>query len=61
MNSVVIIEDHEIMRTGLSALLEDRWKISGEAGSLEEATTLFSGLAEKPDLVLLDIELGKEW
>ena len=46
---------------GLSARLKDNWIIAGEAGSLEEAKILFSGLTEKPDLVLLDVELGKEW
>jgi DNA-binding NarL/FixJ family response regulator len=61
MKTVVIIDDHEIMREGLSARLKESWRIAGVAGSLEDAKTLFMSLDEKPDLVLLDIELGGEW
>ena len=59
--SVVIIDDHEMMRAGLAARLSERWRVTGEAGSLDEASTLFADPAEWPDLVILDIELGKEW
>ena len=61
MRTVVIIEDHEMMRAGLSSRLKDRWLIAGEAGSLKEAKKLFTVLTEKPDLILLDMELGKDW
>ena len=61
MKTVVIIEDHEMMRAGLSARLQDHWQILGEAGSMNEAKALFVRLAEKPDIVLLDIELGTDW
>jgi DNA-binding NarL/FixJ family response regulator len=61
MKTVVIIDDHEIMRSGLVARLENNWQILGSAASLEEAKTLFKRLDKAPDLILLDIELGKEW
>jgi DNA-binding NarL/FixJ family response regulator len=61
MNTVVIIDDHEIIHTGLSAWLKSSWRIAGEASSLKEAEVLFAGLAEWPDLVLLDIELSGDW
>jgi len=60
MKTVVIIDDHEMMRSGLAARLENRWHIAGSAASLEEARILFESLTKAPDLVLLDIELGKE-
>jgi len=61
MKTVVIIDDHEMMRSGLAARLENHWQIAGCAASLEEAKTLFKNLTNAPDLILLDIELGKEW
>jgi DNA-binding NarL/FixJ family response regulator len=61
MKTVVIIDDHEIMRSGLSARLKGRWHIAGEAGSLSDAKLLFQNLKEMPDLILLDLELGGEW
>jgi DNA-binding NarL/FixJ family response regulator len=61
MKTVVIIDDHELMRSGLAAKLENHWQIAGEAASLEEAKKLFKSLANSPDLILLDIGLGKEW
>jgi DNA-binding NarL/FixJ family response regulator len=61
MKTAVIIEDHELMRSALTALLEKKWKVAGEAGTLEEARTMLKNLKEKPDIVILDIELGKEW
>ena len=59
--TVVIIDDHEMMRTGLAARLKDRWQITGEVGSLDEAVSLFSNLNEWPSLIILDIELGSDW
>jgi len=61
MKTVVIIEDHIMIRAGLSAQLEGRWHIAGETASLKETEALFTRLEKAPDLVLLDIELGKDW
>ena len=61
MKTVVIIDDHELIRSGLAAILENNWKVAGTAGTLDEARTTLKSLADRPDLVILDIELGKEW
>jgi DNA-binding NarL/FixJ family response regulator len=62
--TVVIIDDHELMRKGLAGALSRSklWQLAGEAPSLEKARLLFQNLAPPPALVLLDIELeNKEW
>ena len=61
MKTVVIIDDHEMIRSGLTARLKKHWHIAGEAPSLKEAKMLLKRLAKAPDLIILDIELGKEW
>jgi NarL family two-component system response regulator LiaR len=70
MNSIVIIEDHPVMRKGLAGYFAGtgRWQMLGSAASLEEARQLLSfpdalGINETlvPDVVLLDLQLGKEW
>jgi DNA-binding NarL/FixJ family response regulator len=61
MKTLVLIDDHAMLRRGLSSwLAEDgQWRILGEAASLEEAADLFERLADGlPDLVLLDIDLS---
>lgn len=55
--SVFIVDDHELMREGLRTVLENnpRMRVSGEAGSFKEFTSLFrKGLA---DVIVLDISL----
>ena len=59
--TVVIIDDHEMMQAGMAAKLRPRWRIAGKASSLEEAKTLFAGLEEWPDLIVLDLELQRDW
>jgi DNA-binding NarL/FixJ family response regulator len=56
--SVLIVDDHPIVRTGLRALLDDRddVRIVGEAASGEEAVVLAAHL--QPDVVLCDLRLG---
>jgi len=61
MRTVIIIDDHEMMRAGLTASLKPKWQIAGEAGSIEEAKIIFSDLKVMPDLIILDIKLGDEW
>jgi len=61
MKTLFIIDDHEMLRAGLAAKLQDTWQITGEAGSLDEAKTLFLNRKIWPDLVILDIELGNDW
>lgn len=56
----LIVDDSEIDRLNLQTLLEDHAEIqiAGEARTLDEAVSMIDIL--KPDLVFLDIHLGKE-
>jgi DNA-binding NarL/FixJ family response regulator len=60
--TLVLIDDHRMIRKGFRAYLTEtsRFNVVGEAGSLEEAYTLFETLPCPPVLVLLDIELGED-
>jgi DNA-binding NarL/FixJ family response regulator len=57
MISVVVVDDHPIVRQGVVAALEDEpdFQVVGSAGSAEEAIRLVR--REKPAVVLLDLEL----
>jgi DNA-binding NarL/FixJ family response regulator len=61
MKTLLIIDDHDVVRSGLSLLLGKNWQILGTAASLDEAKKLFKSLDNAPDLILLDLQLGKEW
>ena len=52
---ILIVDDHEMVRSGLAALLEPSWDICGEAGDGIEAIEKVREL--KPDLVLLDLSM----
>jgi DNA-binding NarL/FixJ family response regulator len=54
---ILLVDDHPIVRQGLTAALEDApdLRVVGAAGSAEEALTLVAGV--RPDVVLLDLEL----
>jgi DNA-binding NarL/FixJ family response regulator len=52
---VLIVDDHELFRTGVRAGLEPHVDIVGEAGSVEEASAAIR--AERPDVVLLDVHM----
>jgi len=56
---VVLVDDHEVLRQGLCMILaqEDDFEVVGEAGTGKAALTLAMEL--QPDIVLLDIFLGK--
>ena len=55
---VLVVDDHEIVRKGLCALLneQDDFEVVGQAGSGNLAITLAMQL--QPDIILLDIFLG---
>ena len=53
--SVVIVDDHALFRTGVRAELEGRAEVRADAGTVEEAVAVI--LAEKPDVVLLDVHM----
>jgi len=55
--NVLLIDDHDIVRTGIKALIEKdpRFLVTGESGSLTDGLSLI--LSQKPDIVLLDFRL----
>jgi DNA-binding NarL/FixJ family response regulator len=53
--SVVIVDDHEIFRSGVRAELEGLVDVRGAAGTVEEAVRVIE--AERPDVVLLDVHM----
>jgi DNA-binding NarL/FixJ family response regulator len=55
--TVLIVDDHALVREGVHGLLEaqDDIRVVGQAGDSE--TTLALAAAEQPDVVLLDIEI----
>ena len=59
MISILIVDDHKILREGLKGLLqlEPDFHISGEAESGEKAIELADQLL--PDVIIMDINLGK--
>ena len=76
ITNIIIIEDHPVVRNGLSAFFTGtgRWKIIGTAASIAEAKKLFTdvyanSVCANPvcanpicaDIILLDIQLADGW
>ena len=57
MIKVLLVDDHELVRTGIQSLLagQDDINVIGEAGTGEEAIKLVDSL--RPDVVLMDINM----
>ena len=57
---VMVVDDHPIMRTALSALLEEsgRFVVVGQAGDGEEALRIAEEL--KPDVVVMDVIMPRK-
>lgn len=53
--TLVLVDDHEIVRAGAAKLLSDRFEIVGEAGDIAEAIDVI--LDKEPDGVLIDVQL----
>jgi len=53
--TVVVVDDHEIVRAGASKFLVERFDVVGEAGDVDEAVEVITRLA--PDVVLIDVTL----
>lgn len=56
--SVVIVDDHDLVREGLRSLLSqyDDIEVAAEAANVEDAVSTVTQI--RPDLVLLDLRLG---
>jgi DNA-binding NarL/FixJ family response regulator len=54
---VMVVDDHEVVRQGVRALLNRRpgWSVVAEAGTVAQAVEL--ALREKPDVVVMDVRL----
>lgn len=52
---IFLVDDHDIVRAGIKAVLDDRFDIVGEAGDVDSAV---AGIAEtRPEMVVLDVKL----
>lgn len=57
--TVVVVDDHEVLRTGLRYVLEPHnIRIVGDAGTLDEAKTLVA--TRRPDVVVVDVRLADQ-
>jgi len=54
---VVIVDDHDLFRSGVRAELRDRVAVVGDAGGVAEAIEVIA--REQPDVVLLDVHMPK--
>jgi DNA-binding NarL/FixJ family response regulator len=52
---VLIVDDHELFRSGVRAELEPLLEVAGEAGTVEEAALAIQ--EQEPDVVLLDVHM----
>jgi len=52
---VLIVDDHELFRSGVRAELEPLLEVAGEAGTVEEAALAIE--EQEPDVVLLDVHM----
>ena len=52
---VVIVDDHELVRSGVRSALGDAVDVVGEAGDVDEAVDVIT--STRPDVVLLDVHL----
>ena len=54
---IMVVDDHEVVRTGLRAILEPEWdlEVVGEAASAEEAIRKLPVL--EPQVILMDVRM----
>ncbi|MGN7385468.1 LuxR C-terminal-related transcriptional regulator [Sporosarcina sp. SAFN-015] len=57
---IVVVDDQTLIRKGVISilLLQDKWEVSGEAGTKKEALLLIQNA--KPDLAIVNFHLGKD-
>ncbi len=52
---VFLVDDHDVVRAGMRAILDEQFEVAGEAWDVESAVTGI--LASRPDVVVLDVKL----
>lgn len=60
LTHVLIVDDHGIVRAGLRMLLESQPGIAVVAEATTRAEALTAAAREHPDVVVLDLDLGRE-
>jgi DNA-binding NarL/FixJ family response regulator len=57
---ILIVDDHGVLRAGLRLIIESQphMRVVGEAA--DRASALWAAAAERPDIILLDLDLGDE-
>jgi DNA-binding NarL/FixJ family response regulator len=54
-HTILLVDDHEIVRKGIRGILGSHWEICGEAANGAEAVQKTAEL--KPDLVVMDLSM----
>ncbi|AUG76191.1 LuxR family transcriptional regulator [Kitasatospora sp. MMS16-BH015] len=57
---VLLVDDHPVVRRGLRAMVDDLPELEavGEAADGAEALRVLDSLADRPDVVLMDLQMG---
>jgi DNA-binding NarL/FixJ family response regulator len=55
MTSVVLVDDHQLFRSGVRAELDGMVDVLGDAATVEDAVRMI--LSEEPDVVVLDVHM----
>ncbi|WP_033825405.1 response regulator transcription factor, partial [Kitasatospora sp. MBT63] len=60
MIRVLLVDDHPVVRRGLRAMVDDLPDVTavGEAADGAEALEVLAGLDRRPDVVLMDLQMG---
>ena len=55
--SVIVVDDHPVIRTGIRAMLEEQGEFCVVAEAVDFASALASWVAHRPEIVVADIGL----
>jgi DNA-binding NarL/FixJ family response regulator len=58
--SILIVDDHAVLRFGLRAILETQPQLAVVGEANDSSSALALAATHQPDIVLLDLDLGKE-
>jgi len=58
--SILIVDDHAVLRFGLRAILETQPQLAVVGEANDSSSALALATTQQPDIVLLDLDLGKE-